>query len=252
MKNKYINGIFLGLILLGTFSVHAQTRGKATYSMKSIFSFNKMKDQNLNNTLEKISEESKNTDDLRFCLLFNKSEFLFSFEESLEIDEENKFSIAHIYAKIMGDFYMNTTSNEILHKKELPNGKKVRIKKNLKDLKWKLVNEKREIGKYTCYKAISVRKFKSKNGEDKEHIYEAWYSPDIPINGGPIGVGGLPGLIVELKDGKTFIYYLLDISFETKDRIKIDKPTKGKIVTQEEYKIISRKLRKEKKKRIRN
>jgi GLPGLI family protein len=33
----------------------------------------------------------------------------------------------------------------------------------------------------------------------------AWYTPEIPVSQGPEGYWGLPGLILEVNDGKTTI-----------------------------------------------
>ena len=79
MKNIYAFGFLFALLLLGTNLIYAQTKGQAIYSMKPTFSFNKMKDQDVNKTLERITEESKNTDYIKFNLIFNKTEFLNNF-----------------------------------------------------------------------------------------------------------------------------------------------------------------------------
>ncbi|WP_438712837.1 GLPGLI family protein [Aquimarina muelleri] len=56
------------------------------------------------------------------------------------------------------------------------------------EIKWELINETKKIGKYNCYKA-----------KYKEII--AWYAPEIPLQFGPVGFGGLPGLIIHLEYG---------------------------------------------------
>jgi GLPGLI family protein len=39
----------------------------------------------------------------------------------------------------------------------------------------------------------------------KETIVTAWYTPEIPVNQGPDKYWGLPGLILEVNDGKTVL-----------------------------------------------
>ena len=39
----------------------------------------------------------------------------------------------------------------------------------------------------------------------KEITITAWYSPEIPVSQGPENYWGLPGLILEVNDGKTTI-----------------------------------------------
>ena len=68
----------------------------------------------------------------------------------------------------------------------------------------------------------------------KEIVITAWYSPEIPVNQGPENYWGLPGLILEVNDGKTSIL-CSKIVLNSKDKVEIKAPTKGKQVTQKEY-----------------
>ncbi len=58
-------------------------------------------------------------------------------------------------------------------------------------LDWKIEKDIAEKYGYNCQKAILKYK-----GRD----WEAWFTQDIPIQEGPYVFGGLPGLIVEMKD----------------------------------------------------
>jgi GLPGLI family protein len=68
----------------------------------------------------------------------------------------------------------------------------------------------------------------------KEITITAWYTPEIPINQGPEGYWGLPGLILEVNDGKTTIL-CSKVVLNAKDKVEIKAPTNGKVVTQKEY-----------------
>lgn len=68
----------------------------------------------------------------------------------------------------------------------------------------------------------------------KEITITAWYTPEIPINQGPEGYWGLPGLILEVNDGKTIIL-CSKVVLNSKDKADIKAPTKGKVVSQKEY-----------------
>lgn len=68
----------------------------------------------------------------------------------------------------------------------------------------------------------------------KEITIIAWYTPEIPINQGPEGYWGLPGLILEVNDGKT-IMLCSKIVLNSKDKVEIKAPTNGKVVSQKEY-----------------
>ena len=76
----------------------------------------------------------------------------------------------------------------------------------------------------------------------KEIVVTAWYTPDIPINQGPENYWGLPGLILEVNEGKTIIL-CSKIVMNTKEKKEIKAPSKGKEVTQAEYdKIVTEKM----------
>ena len=76
----------------------------------------------------------------------------------------------------------------------------------------------------------------------KEIVVTAWYSPDIPINQGPENYWGLPGLILEVSDGKTVIL-CSKIVINPKEKKEIKAPKKGKLVPQSEYdKIVADKM----------
>ncbi|MBA5791900.1 GLPGLI family protein [Flavobacterium sp. xlx-214] len=66
---------------------------------------------------------------------------------------------------------------------------------------WKITSETKKIKDYTCYKATTT--FRGNN-------FEAWFTPDIPINAGPWKWYGLPGLIVEVHDVEKKEIYLLE------------------------------------------
>ncbi len=241
---KKILWIIACIIFSNNYNSYAQLNGEATYSVESIFSFGKEKNKNVDSVLKQITEQSKNTDKIELKLIFNKNESLFYYEDALETDDNNMFNLTLIFAKTIGKYYVNNINNQVLHKKELRDGTKVIIKKKSNDYNWDLKNEIKTIGKYTCYKAVYSKKY-IKNNETKVKIVEAWYAPEIPVNSGPIGYRGLPGLILELKDGKNFSYYLTKISFNTKNSINIKKPKKGKMMTPEEYKEVMKKAKEE-------
>ncbi len=100
---------------------------------------------------------------------------------------------------------------------------------------WKLENETKQIGDYLCYKATSEQVVVNPKGTFK-HPIVAWYCPSIPFNFGPKGYDGLPGLILELQVRNiTWGATKIELSNES---IIIDKPSKGKLITEEEFKKI--------------
>ncbi|MBA5791899.1 GLPGLI family protein [Flavobacterium sp. xlx-214] len=67
--------------------------------------------------------------------------------------------------------------------------------------KWIITNETKKINDFTCYKATTT--FRGNN-------FEAWFTPDIPINAGPWKWYGLPGLIVEATDTDKSVVFKLE------------------------------------------
>ncbi|WP_299118785.1 GLPGLI family protein [uncultured Tenacibaculum sp.] len=99
-------------------------------------------------------------------------------------------------------------------------------------IEWDITQEKKKIGNYICYKAIS---------KDKT---VAWFTPQVPLNLGPNKYNGLPGLILEVEIGKISIR-ALKINFKKLQDIDIQKPTKGKKITEKEYLSKLKKIAKE-------
>ncbi len=78
----------------------------------------------------------------------------------------------------------------------------------------------------------------------EERIITAWYTPQISITNGPAMYQGLPGLILEVHDGKLTII-CSKIVINPEDKVEIKEPEKGKEVNQEKYDEIMDKKSKE-------
>jgi len=93
--------------------------------------------------------------------------------------------------------------------------------------KWQVTQKTKKIGKYVCYKAIDLT---SKNTKQKAFV---WFTPEITLNSGPRHYFGLPGLILEVKE-YNYLFKAIKIELNPKKKIVIQKPTKGKKITQKE------------------
>ena len=64
-------------------------------------------------------------------------------------------------------------------------------------------------------------------------LITAWYTPDIPVSQGPNNTWGLPGLILELKNGN-LTFLCIKVELNPAEPVQIEVPSKGKPVTREE------------------
>lgn len=139
--------------------------------------------------------------------------------------------------------YINPSKNQFLEETEIF-GKKFLIEDELPTFNWKITNETKKIGDYTAIKAeyLNISEQTTISLSNSEQTTEsvmdttqiiAWYTPDIPVSQGPNNTWGLPGLILELKEGN-FTYLCTKIELNPATPIEIEVPDKGKRVTREE------------------
>jgi len=218
------------LFLLLCVSLSAQQSGLAIYkkkrmrpSQKKIDSLIKTGHSFSKEFLKSTFEQERIIAMQEYSLKFNKAESLFTFNDNLDLDEDEfNAKIARIVTFANSIYYTNRTKNEIITFRDLA-GEAITKTKPLDSLKWKLINKTKIIGKYKCYKATTSLYF-IKNKKTITWIIEAWYAPNIPFQYGPNGCVGLPGLIVELKEG-SIITYLSKLTLSKKN-IKIKNPIK--------------------------
>lgn len=203
-----------------------------------------------------------------FTLSFSKESSIYKEEESLDQPQlgGDGMQIKVIGAGGGGDIlYKNTKEKRYVDQKDTM-GKIFLVKDEMNSIDWQLQSETKFIGEYQCYKATytkQVQVFKEMsfgsnsktNKEDKkeeqekepemeERVITAWYTPQIPVNNGPAMYQGLPGLILEVHDGKLTIV-CSKIVLNPEDKVEIKEPEKGKEVNQEKYNAIMEKKAKE-------
>ena len=94
------------------------------------------------------------------------------------------------------------------------------VKENYVKLNWKITNETKKIGSFTCKKATTS--FKGRN-------YIAWFTSEIPVTYGPWKLNGLPGLILEAYDTfKVAYWYFKSVEYPTTNKAKVDNIRKAK------------------------
>lgn len=175
--------------------------------------------------IEKASKKAHKQ--LSFYLLFNQKESRFESQNFLDTPKDKflKFSLG---PEGKGAYY--NTKTERLREMDIF-GDYFLI--SYPKLKWILVNETKKIGNYVCYKATSIDRIKTRNGILNYKI-TAWYTPEINASFGPIGFSGTPGLILELERNN-IKYYATKITFNSKEKISVKKPTKGKKISEDDF-----------------
>lgn len=252
MKKIIVKVILIMLVM--SVEVSAQEmQGIATYRSHQKVDV-KLDSTQVNSSMEKqIQEMLKKEFQKTYSLEFTRENSLYKEEESLASPQTSSVVVASFGGSGNGDIlYKNTKENSFVNQKEVM-GKVFLIQDSLPSYAWKLENETKNIGEYTCFKAtytkiIQVPKneytsFTKLDSEEdiemisKEIVTTAWYTPQIPISNGPAKYQGLPGLILEINDGtKTLI--CTSIVLNPVKKVAIEAPSRGKKISQTEYQEI--------------
>ena len=252
--------------------LHAQDfQGMAVYESKtSTADFKTRMEGNKDMTPDMkkmIEDRMKSMFEKTFILNFDKSASIYKEEEKLDAPGQGGGGMRMMSSMMGGGgtYYKNVKEKAYTVDKEFM-GKEFLVKDSLPNLKWKMEAETRVIGGYNCFKATAVlpasktdfRNFRPKKEEKeekdeakteekekktnfmsdldmpKETIVTAWYTPEIPVNQGPDKYWGLPGLILEINDGKTVVL-CSKVVLNPKNKAEIKAPSKGKAISQEDY-----------------
>ncbi len=216
MKITFTYFFFLFSVLL-----IAQNKILVEYSYRNAFDTSKVKDEHLLNLY-------KNSNDKTFYyrLLIDGNEAVFEDVQRINNSQETE---EPVISGPLGRSYTNLQTKEILYEVEYA-GKYI-IKDSIDQLNWVI---ERERGKHLGFE---IRKATYKN-DDLE--YEAWFVPSIPIKFGPQGYGNLPGLIVKFMHYFKNQYGTHQRSYVAENialnaKINVQKPIKGKIISQKDF-----------------
>lgn len=261
--------LLTSLLLWGSFTVFSQAnfQGKAVYQSKTTidtdFGGRQMPEERKKQILERMKSMLEKT----YILNFTREESLYKEEEKLEAPGATGRGGFRGFSG-GGTTYKNVKEGTLLEATEFF-GKKFLITEDAEKPKWELGSETKQIGNYTCFKATLVKKtnafdwrnMRRRNRDNKakkdtanvkkvtaevempkEIVVTAWYTPQIPVSNGPGAYWGLPGLILEINEGRTTIL-CSEITMNPTEKIAIKEPTKGKEITREEYnKVVKEKM----------
>lgn len=240
-----------------TLSFTAQNfSGKATYktSRKSSMKFGENQKGITDEMQEQLKARLQKMNQKTFILEFDKISSTYKEEAKLAAPNPKAGGTNVMVMSFGGSgngsiYYKNIQENRYANQTEIQ-GKRFLVKDSLPKHQWELSSETKNIGKYTCYKATFTKEVENKSmnmidGELKEEIKKetvvttAWYTPQVPLSNGPGNYQGLPGLILEINDGKNLIV-CTEIILNPSDKIIVDEPEKGKVVSQSEFNAIQK------------
>ena len=258
------------LIVLISLAANAQNfEGKAIYktSSKSNIKFGEDKKSTMSDDMKKqIQARLQKMNQKTFILNFDQKTS--TYKEDIQLDAPKpQVGGAGVMLMSFGGagngsvYFKNIKEKRFSNQTEIM-GKRFLVKDELTEYEWELSSETKNIGNYTCYKATFTEEVENirmtfDNGESKEEkkkekiITTAWYTLQVPISNGPGNYQGLPGLILEINDGKKTIV-CTEIILNPADKIKLQEPEKGKVVSQKKYDEIQKEKTKEMMERYRS
>ena len=247
------------LVIFSTTLVAQEFQGIATYQtarknlapIKSNDSVSDKKQEEIGNMIASAFQKE-------FSLEFNRNESLYKVVEKLE-KPNPAFGDVVIKASTANELlYKNTKENRFVSEREFF-GKKFLVKDSLERHDWQIGKETKKIGDFLCTKATRKKIYKERIVErdgsyhfvDKEKDLIVWFAPQIPVSHGPANHYGLPGLILEVEDGQT-TYLCTNVVLNSKEKLNIKEPNKGKVVSLAEFDQIRESRLKEAKENAKN
>jgi GLPGLI family protein len=251
--------VILIMLILSNMVKAQDFQGKATYKSHRKMDIELDSTQMETEMHKRMIAMMKKQFEKTYILSFDANESVYKEDEQLEDPQPEGLVMVVIEAGGSDVFYKNIPDNRFTSQSDLY-GKMFLVKDKLRTIDWKLESETKNIGEYTCYKAsfkrevpvvrgeISVNGDKDLDEETEPEMEEvtvtAWYTPQIPVNNGPGNYHGLPGLILEVNNGRETII-CSKIEINPSETMNIKEPVKGKVVTQKEFDVISEKKAKE-------
>ena len=257
MKTLATRITIIVIVLFSAFNLNAQDfQGKAYYFSKSTMDLGRWGARLSEAQKKQVMARMKNRLEKTYTLTFNKTESFFKEDEKLDAMSGATDSWGANFSP--GYSYKNIKDSTLTQSQEFY-GKQFLVKDKLLQIKWQMGNETKQIGSYTCFKAVALvpendltwynfswdklRRNEPvqdsitgemKAPEIKLTQIEAWYTPQIPVSNGPLEYWGLPGLILEVSAGDTtLLCSKIVLNPEVKE--DIEAPKRGKEINKIDY-----------------
>ncbi|MEM6344406.1 MAG: GLPGLI family protein [Bacteroidota bacterium] len=210
----------------------AQTQGTVTYkeTIKLNIEFELPEGMD-----EALLAQIPNSQSATKVLYFNETESIFKdapAEDEAEGTSWNGSSggaeVRMVMRQPESSFYLNFEEERRIEQREFM-GKVFRINGDMPSYEWKITSEQKTFEDYVLMQATF---------EDSTRKIVAWFCPQIPVSGGPDAFTQLPGLVLEvdINDGeRTLVATEVSLGEPAE---AIEKPKKGKEITQEEFEAV--------------
>lgn len=220
---------FYFVLFLNCLSIFSQNKARVSYV---VIPTGGSLEKNQQVVKSKVASSFAGVDDalsrLNYELVVNGGKSNFYLTSSLDFNEKAA-RVARAFAG-NNEYFKDKESNKIIKKVNFSH--EIFYVQLESKLQWNLINEQKVINGYTCFKATQQKQLKLKK-TDRTYLVVAWYCPAIPIGNGPKEFGNLPGLILELQDGKiTFLASKIELESNLKLTLK---DVSHKLISEDEF-----------------
>jgi len=223
--------------------------GRAYYKSSSKISISLDSTKMAPEQMAQIQSALKKQMERNYILSFTPTESIWKQEESLgggPATASAGGAVFMVASSGEGSTLYKDAAGNYLQEQEMM-GKEYLIKDKAEPFEWELSEETKKIGNYTAQKAsftkiVDSRRF-STGMTEMENVKDTlqvtvWFTPEIPVSHGPEYYFGLPGLILEVQNqGRTLICEKIELN-PSADPVVIERPSKGKPMTQAEFQVV--------------
>lgn len=194
------NTLFLFLIFISIFVLEGYSQ-KEDVAIRCVYLENFVRDAD--------KPQEKKQDEFNLDIFGTKSVFYSAYERAVREGRDSLMKMGLSANEIMNrqrdiprtHQYFEVYKNILLQGKYVCYDKVVKLYRYedyIPIMKWKIVNETKDILGYTCQKAV-ITLYGRK--------WLAWFTPKVPVSDGPWLLTGLPGLVLEASDMEGIFHF---------------------------------------------
>ena len=232
------------MFIFATYSQSSEEKNKdevscVTYKIGKVLNDSPAKTARGEQLKEHFEEVYKTFAEIEFKLFFSNTKSIFSVVEKLYSTNKDAAQSALMLVGGSKVYYKDIAKKEKIAQTDFAN-KRFNIERPYDEYNWTITSETKIISGYKCYKATcEVRDYDRRRDKETVSYPEVWFAPELPYQYGPRGLDGLPGLVLEGRFSTGIYFYASKIELAIKDNsVQIERPTKGKFVTLDEYQSI--------------